>query len=123
MVLTSLFYGATRVGAAETAASETTTFPGTTLMMMKRNDEEDNNTGKKKTTKDVEPVRGFSSSPFTKTSFNTSAKKKLAIVALLFGFLSSAVASVSASLNEEGVSIPDVRLDQQKWEEEENQFL
>ena len=41
------------------------------------------------------------------------------MIVLFFGFLSAAVASVSASLHEEGVSIPDVRLDQQQREEEE----
>ena len=120
MVLTtSFFYGTTLSGAAAAETAVETTTPTGTTLMMRRNGDEDNNNGKKKTkktTKDVERGGRFSGS-----SFNTAsgAKKKLAMIVLFFGFLSAAVASVSASLTEEGVSIPDVRLDQQQREEEE----
>ena len=50
-----------------------------------------------------------------------TSKKKLAMIVLFFGFLSAAVASVSASLHEEGVSIPDVRLDQQQQQQREEE--
>ena len=90
--------------------------------MRRRNGDEDTNgkkkTKKKKTSKDVERGGRFSGSSLNTTS---AAKKKVAMIVLFFGFLSAAVASVSASLHEEGVSIPDVRLDQQQREEEEEE--
>ena len=117
MVLTtSFFYRTTLSGANAANALETTT--KRTTVMTRRNGDEDNNGKKKtkKTTKDVERGGRFSGSSFTTTS---AAKMKLAMIVLFFGFLSTAVASVSASLHEEGVSIPDVRLDQQQRREEE----
>ena len=120
MVLTtSFFYRTTLSGANAANALETTT--KRTTVMTRRNGDEDNNgkkKTKKKTTKDVERGGRFSGSSLNTTS---AAKKKLAMIVLFFGFLSAAVASVSASLHEEGVSIPDARLDQQQQQREEEE--